>query len=272
MIDACIDILRHTNDGNDLEPTHLSLVEMAANNRLNEAGHAALHNLHEEVMAGRYAKPWLCSVEHVTRDHGGNVFWKGIPIEHFSFHIMSRERLEACTQRLAAKCRHLEVLGLPVSSSSYLNNWLDEMPLDFPQAYKKLLFRLQSIYEHEDGRAIFNISGPCDEWGWPTEARYLEVKDRRITQHCLPIDTGTGSVPYHALTQRGGFRLARCGQPEFVGPAAINLAGVMDWLQRHGITEDIARRLVEADKANDLKLRSSPILLRSGLDTVGEVS
>jgi hypothetical protein len=34
----------------------------------------------------------------------------------------------------------------------------------------------------------------------------------------------------------------------------------MDWLQRHGITEDIARRLVEADKANDVELRSSSTL------------
>src|ERR1043166_9453559 len=133
-------------------------------------------------MAGCYAKPWLRGVEHVTRDHSGNVFWKGVPIEHFSFHIMSRERLEACTQRLAAKCRHLEALGLPVSSSSYLNNWLNEMPLAFPQACKELLCRMQSIYEHEDGRAIFNISGPCDETGWPTGAQYLEVKDRQITQ------------------------------------------------------------------------------------------
>ena len=247
LIEQSIDILRDSRDGEDLDPAHLSLVEAAVNNNLTERGVQAFRQLHADVIAGKYTKPWLCGVEHVTRDLQGYVYWKGNHIEHFTFSAMDAAHLKAITQRLGEKCRHIEALGLPVCGSTYLNSWLDEMPIDFSQVYKELLCLTGSLYENPDGRAIFPLNGRTED-GWPVEARFLEVKDGTITEHSLPLRIG--DVPYHALTGPWGCRLAQCGQPEHIGPGAASLDQVMDWLRRHNITDQIAQQLVDRMKTN----------------------
>jgi hypothetical protein len=72
---AC-EIIRATNDGDDLAPEHLKLVEMAVNGFLNEKGWQAFKDLHEQVKAG-YKKPWAFGVENLTQDHEGYIYWKG---------------------------------------------------------------------------------------------------------------------------------------------------------------------------------------------------
>jgi len=247
LIEQSIEILERTRDGNDLEPSHLSLVQAAVNNHLTARGVEAFHQLYDTVTSGQYAKPWLAGVEHVTRDHQGYVYWKGSRIEHFTFSVIEEDQLKHTTQRLAERCRHIEALGLPVCGHSYFNDWLQEMPLDFPQAYKELLHFTGTPYEHEDGRAIFPMQGRTQD-GWPVEARFLAVKDGAITERSLPVRLG--DVEYHALTGQYGCRLARCGQAEHNGPGAASLAQILDWLRRHGITQLIAQQLVEHLQAN----------------------
>jgi hypothetical protein len=247
LIDQSIEILRHSRDGEDLEPAHLSLVQAAVNNNLTERGVQAFHQIHADVTSGKYIKPWLCGVEHVTRDLQGYVYWKGNRIEHFTYSAMDAAQLKAITQRLAEKCRHIEALGLPVCGSTYFNSWLDAMPVDFPDAYKQLLYLTGCLYEHPDGRAVFTLDGKTED-GWPVEARFLEVKDGIIMEHSLPIKLG--DVSYHVLTGVWGCRLAQCGQPEHTGAGAASLPRVMDWLERHGITEQISQELLERMKAN----------------------
>lgn len=250
LIDQSIEILRHSRDGEDLEPAHLSLVQAAVNNNLTERGVQAFHQIHADVTSGKYIKPWLCGVEHVTRDLQGYVYWKGNRIEHFTYSAMDAAQLNAITRRLAEKCRHIEALGLPVCGSTYFNSWLDEMPVDFPDDYKQLLYLTGCLYEHPDGQAIFTLDGKTED-GWPVEARFLEVKDGIITEHSLPIKVG--DVPYHVLTGVWGCRLAQCGQPEHTGAGAASLPQVMDWLRRHGITEQVAQQLAERMRANIAK-------------------
>ena len=127
------------------------------------------------------------------------------------------------------------------------------MPADFPQVYKELLYLTGTLYEHEDGRAIFPMQGRTQD-GWPVEARFLEVKDGVITEQSVPVRFG--DVEYHALTGQYGCRLARCGQAEHNGPGAASLAQVLDWLTRHGITEPIAQQLVQRLKANLVDART----------------
>ena len=103
LIEQAIEILRDSRDGEDLDPPHLSLVEAAVNNNLTERGIEAFHQLHAEVTSGKYVKPWLCGVEHVTRDLQGYIYWKGNRIEHFTFSAMDAVRCKAITQRLAAQ-------------------------------------------------------------------------------------------------------------------------------------------------------------------------
>ncbi len=247
LIEQSIEILDRSRDGNDLEPFHLSLVQAAVNNHLTARGVEAFHQLYDSVTSGQYAKPWLAGVEHVTRDHQGYIYWKGSRIEHFTFSVMGEDQLKHTTQRLAERCRHIEALGLPVCGHSYFNDWLQEMPLDFPQAYEELLHFTGTPYEHEDGRAIFPMQGRTQD-GWPVEARFLAVKDGAITERSLPVRLG--DVEYHALTGQYGCRLARCGQAEHNGPGAASLAQILDWLRRHGITQLVAQQLVEHLKAN----------------------
>ena len=247
LIEQSIEILERTRDGNDLEPSHLSLVQAAVNNHLTARGVEAFHQLYDAVTSGQYAKPWLAGVEHVTRDHQGYVYWKSNRIEHFTFSVMTEDQLRATTRRLAERCRHIEALGLPVCGRSYFNDWLQEMPPDFPQAYKELLHFTGTPYEHEDGRAIFPIQGRTRD-GWPVKARFLEVKDGAVTERSLPVRLG--DVEYHALTGQYGCRLARCGQAEHNGPGAASLAQILDWLRRHGITQLIAQQLLEHLQAN----------------------
>lgn len=49
-IDYAIEILQATNDGNDLTPGELKMVENAANHFLNERGLKALRELYERVV------------------------------------------------------------------------------------------------------------------------------------------------------------------------------------------------------------------------------
>lgn len=52
--DMAIEILEHTNDGDDLEAAQLKLVENAVNGFLNGYGETLFKGLHKQVMAGEY--------------------------------------------------------------------------------------------------------------------------------------------------------------------------------------------------------------------------
>lgn len=114
--DIAIEILRLTNDGEDLAPKHLALVELACNGNLSLAGETAFAELHQSVLAG-YKKPWHCDIEHVTKDLQGFVFWRGIKLEHFSFRTHEAE--VQATQRLGEICLILEARALEITFSNY---------------------------------------------------------------------------------------------------------------------------------------------------------
>lgn len=246
LIEQSIEILGASRDGEDLHPAHLSLVEAAANNNLNKAGVLAFQKLHADVSSGKYIKPWLAGVEHVTCDLRGYVYWKGIRLEHFTFSCLGAAKLKILTTEFAESCRHIEALDLPVNTSTYYNSWLDKMPLEFPKAYRDLLHLTKSIYEHPDGRLIFPLAERCEE-GQPNEARFLEVKNGNVVGHRMPLETGR--IAYDFLTATLGYRLAQCGQPEHTGPEAATLAQVMDWFRTHGVSEQVARCLADQMQA-----------------------
>lgn len=112
-VDKAIEILGMTRDGEDLAPQDLKLVELTVNNWCNEPGMRAFETLHSRVTTGTYTKPWHCEEEHVTKDHQGYVYWKGIEVEHFTFHHAEEEH--AATRCLARRCQFLEAHGVEVS-------------------------------------------------------------------------------------------------------------------------------------------------------------
>lgn len=124
LADNAIEILRATRDGDDLDPAHLKLVEMALNGHLNETGRAAFQNLLQSVRAG-YAKPWFHGVEHVTRNHDGYVLWKGKEIEHFSNGYASGDEAKAYVYELARRCALIEARNEAPTTTNVVWRWPD---------------------------------------------------------------------------------------------------------------------------------------------------
>ena len=122
--DIAIAILRKTNDGDDLDPQHLKLLEMAVNGFLNDKGEAAFEELYASVQAG-YQKPWLHGVENLTIDHVGYVRWKGTIVEHYelSSAYSAESRVEA--QELGRRCRILESRGKIPTTLNAIWTWED---------------------------------------------------------------------------------------------------------------------------------------------------
>lgn len=119
--DKSIEILRATNDGNDLSPPHLYLVECAVNGFLTDKGKAAFSDLLKQVRAG-YVAPWFHGIEHLTHKESGFIYWKGQEVEHYSGNAYSQDR-KADALELAARCRHLESLGVEVNTSNAIWKW-----------------------------------------------------------------------------------------------------------------------------------------------------
>jgi len=107
-IDKILTILQKTNDGDNLSPEHLKLVELGANGYLNQAGLAALDRLYESVEAGTYTKPYHLGVEFMTRDHGGFVYFKDKEVEHYSSSWAYSLEAKACLTKLQHQCLYLE--------------------------------------------------------------------------------------------------------------------------------------------------------------------
>lgn len=92
VCDKACAILQLTEDGEELSPPHLYLLQCAVNGHLTEKGEVAFEELYQQVQSGNYRKPWLCDVENVTMDHEGYVYWKGVNVDHYSFRTWSGER------------------------------------------------------------------------------------------------------------------------------------------------------------------------------------
>lgn len=122
ICEAAIDIIHRTNDGNDLAPEHLKLVENAVNGFLNEAGEAEFYRLHGMVKVG-YKKPWLQGVEHFTINHAGYVYWKGNQVEHFTLEYAYSSKAKTYLVELGKRCEFLEAKGLPVNTSYAVWRW-----------------------------------------------------------------------------------------------------------------------------------------------------
>ncbi len=114
-------ILRATHDGNDLDPTHLWLVQEAANDGLSEKGWDAFDALYRQVQAGPYHKPWLHGIEGLTCDHAGHIYWKGESVEHFNRPWSQKND----AVEVARRCRILEARGETISAQTVAWQWVE---------------------------------------------------------------------------------------------------------------------------------------------------
>jgi len=117
-LNDAIEILRATRDGDDLDPRHLYLVELAVNDDLSAKGAAQFAALVTAVRNG-YVKPWFYGIENLTRSVDGFVLWRDIVVEHYTFHDADREREAALI--LGEACRRVEARGEQVSFARVLD-------------------------------------------------------------------------------------------------------------------------------------------------------
>lgn len=120
-IDMALEILRTTNDGNDLARVDLSVLQSAVNGWLSEQGEIYFVDLYRRVSSGTYRKPWLHGVENLTKDHEGYVYWRDIEVEHYSFRDAKREKEAA--EELGDRCRYMEMMNFPVTTTSVIWQW-----------------------------------------------------------------------------------------------------------------------------------------------------
>jgi hypothetical protein len=114
-VDKALVILQKTNDGDDLTPTHLKLLELAVNGQLNDRGLAEFDKLYQSVAAGEYVRPAYLGVEFMDRDQEGYVYFKGQQVEHYSSFWAYSLDAKASLKRLQQECLFLESKGLPVN-------------------------------------------------------------------------------------------------------------------------------------------------------------
>ena len=126
IADMAIEILEKTNDGDDLSPGHLYLVQEAVNHGLTEAGEVAFFELHANVLKG-YVRPWFCGIENLTRDHQGFVYWKGVQVEHYDHDHWREEnwqqKMMKDAEELGSRCRFLESKGIKPTTNTAIWEW-----------------------------------------------------------------------------------------------------------------------------------------------------
>jgi len=124
VCDKACEILQKTNDGDDLDPRHLKLLEMAVNGFLNDVGETAFEELYTNVQAG-YQKPWFHDIEHLTRNHEGYVLWKGKAVEHYDSSLAYSAAAKKQAEELARRCRILESRGEIPTTHNAIWTWPD---------------------------------------------------------------------------------------------------------------------------------------------------
>jgi hypothetical protein len=119
-----IEILRATNDGDQLARQHLFLVLNWVNAFLNETEENLFKDLYDQIKAGTYKKPWLHDVENLTKYHAGYIYWKGIQVEHYCFHGKNAWEGEGkAAVELGRRCQILERKGIEVSMENTIWRW-----------------------------------------------------------------------------------------------------------------------------------------------------
>ena len=121
--DKVIAILQKTQDGDLLSPTHLKLIEMAANDILNNKGKEAFERLYEEIIGGEYRQPNLHGVEYMTQDHDDNILFKGQAVENYASPWVYSLDAKNSLLKLQRECLFLESKGITPSISNCAWDW-----------------------------------------------------------------------------------------------------------------------------------------------------
>ena len=114
--------MQATNDGDDLDPPDLKLLENAVNGFLNELGEAAFEKLYQNALRG-YTKPWFHGIENMTIENSGYVKWKGTVVEHYTLSWAYSIEARGQALELARRCVILEARGETPTMNNSVWTW-----------------------------------------------------------------------------------------------------------------------------------------------------
>ena len=178
---ACA-ILKKTNDGKDLDPGDLKLTENAVNGFLNESGREVFDKLYQTVVVeGNYVKPYLHGIKHITRDHEGYIYYKGIHVEHYNRDFVYTKAAKNDLLELKQRCEFLERKGIDVSSVSVVWGWekyADEYGVELLKELDSHLKNCSLTYS----RVVINNSARENSYFVCGSVDLPEIKDHPITK------------------------------------------------------------------------------------------
>jgi len=123
-MDLAIEIIKSTNDGNDLDIFDLLLVENAVNGNLSKIEKKFIKKLFENVKKG-YIKPYLHKINNLTINNEGFVFWKNHQVEHYTIPWAYTDDGKKCALELADRCKEIEIKGEIPTIEKVIWNWSD---------------------------------------------------------------------------------------------------------------------------------------------------
>jgi len=174
----------------------------------------------------------FAGIAELTKANGGFIYWRGIEVEHYSFTGDDSEAEEqAAPLDLAARCRHLESLGVPVLGSTAIWHWDWFKTMEPGDPLRDLLAQCPGLYQEgitkaqSDARRAANV--PMPEWseeraptgriGWTIGDKFfvwraegfMTPENQIIISDLKPDDLGCW---YHVL-RAAGWEIADCGHP-----------------------------------------------------------
>ncbi len=225
LIDKALKILEKTNDGNDLTPQHLKLIENGVNGFLNDKGVELLDELYKAVEAGQYKPPAYLNVDFMVRDLDGFVFFKGQQVEHYSSFYANTELARQDLKVLQSKCLFLESRNIPIN-----RHFQCDYSMGGSYAEPYCLSQKSQLDNLSDGKALqFTfVKLSCDDFVMPG--------------HILPHDVINSKIYNQICGYRGGdkidFTLVHCeygdtenGLREATPDEAVLLFSAYDYLK-----------------------------------------
>jgi hypothetical protein len=190
----------------------------------------------------------FAGIEELTKANGGFIYWRGIEVEHYSFTGDDGEvKEQAAAEDLAARCRHLEALNVPVRGSTAIWHWGWFKDMEPGDPLRHLLAQCPGLYQEritaDLSAAKRAASVPMPDWdetkaptgriGWTIGRNFWIWDPVRRDSYISRFQENEDESFYHVL-RAAGWDIADCGQAPHLGTCYATLEGVRAFLAAHG--------------------------------------
>ena len=249
---AC-EILKNTNDGDLLDPSDLKITESAVNGYLNETGLEVFDKLYQRVVIdGNYVRPYLHDIEHLTRDHDGYIYYKGIHVEHYDRDYVYSEDAKNNLLELKRRCEFLERKGIEVSSTSAVwgwGNYADEYGAERVKKLNAVLGKYAFMYSRVE---IYNSGREYSYFVCGAVGDLEDIKNHPVTQSMTGRyfdDEYEIKVEPYIYEEKPRDNMKMFGENARKEKIESLLPSCHDYLAKHGKLEELSVKTYKTDFA-----------------------